>query len=236
MTDRSQLIGQNLQAIRQNIDETAQAYGRDPDSIRLVAISKTFPPQDVEAALAAGQRLFGENRAQELVAKAAAIRAQGLDCQWHMVGTLQTNKVRQLVGLVSLIHSVDSLRLVQAIQKEAEKRSIQQAILLQVNVSGEASKHGFEPADLEPLLRSKGEYPNLVFSGLMTMAPFFDDPEEAGPVFARLRDLRDSLADRLGLADFKDLSMGMTGDYRQAIREGATLIRLGGAVFGRRAP
>lgn len=236
MTDRNQLIGQNLKAIGQTIAETAEAYGRDPDSIRLVAVSKTFPPQDIGAALAAGQRLFGENRAQELVAKAAAIRAQGLDCQWHMVGTLQTNKVRQLVGLVSLIHSVDSLRLVQAIQKEAEKRLIQQAVLLQVNVSGESSKHGFEPADLEALLRRKSEFPNLVFSGLMTMAPFFDDPEEARPVFAKLRDLRDSLADRLGLTGFTDLSMGMTGDYRQAIREGATLIRLGGAVFGRRMP
>ncbi len=222
-------------ALRQSIGETARSAGREPDSIRLVAVSKHVPASDVLAAYAAGQTVFGENRVQELVVKAAELAGE-MNGQWHMIGTLQTNKVKHVVGLVSLIHSVDSLRLLETIERRAGQLDLFQEVLLQVNVSGEASKHGLSPDALDPILERAGQLTHVRIRGLMTMAPLFDDPERTRPVFALLRELRDRLAARHGLTSLTELSMGMTGDYRQAIREGATLIRVGSALFGYRLP
>ncbi|HPX92862.1 MAG TPA: YggS family pyridoxal phosphate-dependent enzyme [Bacillota bacterium] len=233
--DRSQTIGRNLEELIQSIRLTALEAGRDPDSVRLVAVTKNFPASDVEAAFHHGQRVFGENRAQELVAKASELDS-GVDCEWHMIGTLQTNKVKYLTGLVSLIHSVDSLRLLETIQRRAERMALVQDVLLQVNVSGEDSKHGFSPSKMDLVLQERGNLSHVRIRGLMTMAPFFDDPERARPVFAQLRLLRDQLSERHGMPQLAELSMGMTADYKQAIAEGATIVRIGSAIFGQRTP
>lgn len=230
---RLEVIGGNLEYIHRSIKEAALESGRDPESIRLVAVTKNFPPEDVEAAYNRGQVIFGENKAQELVAKASALRDR-INCQWHMIGTLQTNKAKMLVGLASLIHSVDRTRLLNVIQNRAARMDLIQDVLLQVNVSGEETKHGFEPEQLEQVLEARGTFPNIRFLGLMTMAPYYDDPERARPVFSQLRILRDSLVDRYDLTEFVELSMGMTGDYKQAISEGSTIVRIGSAIFGQR--
>lgn len=233
--DRSQEIGRNLELVLESMETAARQHGRDPGSVRLVAVTKNFPVSDLEAAFLHGQQVFGENRVQELVAKAAGLDSV-MDCEWHMIGTLQTNKVKFLTGLVSLIHSVDSLRLLETIQRHAGRRGLVQELLLQVNVSGEESKHGFEPAELDALLEKREAHANVRIRGLMTMAPFYQDPERARPIFSKLRDLRDQLAGRHGMPELTELSMGMTGDFRQAIAEGATLVRIGSAIFGQRSP
>lgn len=233
--NRSEVIGRNLHDLLQSIEAVARESGRDPGSVRLVAVTKNFPAGDVEAAYFHGQHVFGENRVQELAAKAAEL-APRIDCQWHMIGTLQTNKVKYLTGLVSLIHSVDSVKLLEIIQGRAERMGLAQGVLLQVNVSGEDTKHGFEPSGLDALLEGREKFPHVRIQGLMTMAPYYQDPELARPVFARLRELRDRLAADHAMPELSELSMGMTGDYRQAIAEGATLVRIGSAIFGQRKP
>ena len=233
--DRSEAIGRKLEEVSQSIRTAARRSGRTPEEVRLVAVTKNFPAEDIEAAFLHGQRVFGENRVQELVTKVAELAGR-IDCEWHMIGTLQTNKIKYLAGLVSLIHSVDSQRLLEAIQRRAERMDMGQNILLQVNVSGEGTKHGFQPSDLDALLEGRDRYANIRICGLMTMAPFYDDPERARPVFAGLRNLRDQLSVRHAMPELIELSMGMTGDYKQAIAEGATLVRIGSAIFGQRTP
>lgn len=232
---RSEAIGLKLEEVNQSIRTAARQSGRDPEAVRLVAVTKNFPAEDLEAAFFYGQHVFGENRAQELVAKAAELAGR-IDCEWHMIGTLQTNKIKYLAGLVSLIHSVDSLRLLEAIQRRAERMDMVQDILLQVNASGEGSKHGFQPSALDAVLEGRDRFANIRIRGLMTMAPFYDDPERARPVFAGLRGLRDLLSGRHAMPELTELSMGMTGDFKQAIAEGATLVRIGSAIFGQRNP
>jgi PLP dependent protein len=225
-------ISRNLQEIQQSMREAAQRAGRDPAGVRLVAVTKTVGLNRLQEAVTAGHTLFGENYVQEAKAKIAAL---GPGLVWHFIGHLQSNKARAAVELFDLIHSVDRLRLAQALAQAARRLGKVQDILLQVNLAGEESKSGAAPEDVQKLLSEISKMANLRVLGLMTMPPWFPDPEEARPYFRGLRELRDRLG-RLHLveSDLSELSMGMTGDFEVAVAEGATLVRVGTAIFGRR--
>jgi hypothetical protein len=217
-------VADRLAEVRGRIEAACRRVGRSPDEVTLVAVSKGVPTEAVAAAYAAGQRDFGENRVQEAAAKILALAAQGVRPRWHLVGHLQTNKVKTALGLFAIIHSVDSVRLAEAISRRA---SGPVPILIEVNVAHEASKFGFSPDDVEAALKSITVLPHLDVQGLMTVAPQVDDPEAVRPIFRQLRTLRD----RLGL---RELSMGMTDDFEVAVEEGATMVRVGRAIFGPR--
>jgi PLP dependent protein len=224
-------IEENLAAVNDRIAAAALRTGRIPASVRLVAVSKTVDLDRIRAALAAGQRLFGENYLQEARDKIAAL---GREVSWHLVGHLQSNKAKSAVELFDLIHGVDSLKLAQALEKAAAARGRFQEILLQVNLAGEASKSGAEPESVPGLLEEVLRLPHLQVEGLMTMPPYFSDPDRARPFFRRLRELAERLRDVSGLP-LRELSMGMSGDYEVAVEEGATLVRVGTAIFGGRS-
>lgn len=232
---RTEEIADNLRAVRARITAAANRVGRQPSDVRLVAVSKTYPLADIEAALMAGQRDFGENRLEELWPKIEAARQRGLDAiSWHMIGTIQSRKSSDAVGPFALIHSIDRVKIAQRLSRDAMAAGCVMNVLLEVNVSGEASKHGFAPDDL---LVTAGELlalPGICIGGLMTMAPFEAEPEETRPVFRALRHLRDELAARYPQGDWRALSMGMTNDFEVAIEEGATIVRIGSALFGSR--
>lgn len=225
-------ISRNLQEIQQRLHDAAVSAGRDPAGVRLVAVTKTVGLNRLQEAVAAGHTLFGENYVQEAKAKIAAL---GPGLTWHFIGHLQSNKARAAVELFDLIHSVDRLRLAQALDQAAQRLGKVQKILIQVNLAGEESKSGAAPEDTQNLLRDISKLPHLRVLGLMTMPPWFPDPEEARPFFRGLRELRDRLQG-LHLVDgeLAELSMGMTGDFEVAVAEGATLVRIGTAIFGRR--
>lgn len=223
-------IAANLEAVRDRISAAARRAGRDPASVRLVAVSKTHPADAVIGAVAAGQRVFGESRVQESREKIPACPA-GLE--WHFIGHLQKNKVRQALPLFSFFHSIDSTGLAQAIDRIAGETGKAVEGLIEVNVSGEQTKHGFTPDSLRTDFLSLAKLPGLRIRGLMTMAPYSENPEEARPFFRALRALRDELQNSHGLA-LPELSMGMSGDYEPAIEEGATLVRVGSSIFGAR--
>jgi pyridoxal phosphate enzyme (YggS family) len=228
-------IVDNLATVQARIRAAAARVQRDPTGITLVAVSKTKPMALIEAAYAAGQRDFGENRLEELWEKVAAAQTLGLNAiRWHMIGTIQSRKTSQLVGPFTLIHSIDRAKIAERLDRDALAASCVLSVLLEVNVSGEASKHGFAPADL---LTSAGDLlalPALRVDGLMTMAPFVADAEATRPVFRALRQLRDELRQRYPTAAWSQLSMGMTNDFEIAVEEGATLVRVGSAIFGTR--
>jgi len=225
-------IADNLLQVKAEMTAAAVKAGRDPASVRLVAVAKTHPAALVEEAARAGQRLFGENYVQEFIAKAAQVREP---VEWHYIGHLQSNKVKQLAGLVTLIHSVDRLSLAEEIDRQWEKLGCPCAVLIQVNVGGEASKSGTTAAAAVELVRAIARLPHLRVRGLMTLPPFFADPEEARPYFRELRHLANTItATDLPGVEMAELSMGMSGDYRVAIEEGATLVRIGTAIFGER--
>lgn len=223
-------IADNLAEIRTRIASAARRVGRDPDSIRLVAVSKTHPATAVVAATDAGQRVFGESRVQEAREKIPAC-PPGLE--WHFIGHLQKNKVRQALPLFGLFHSIDSTALAQAMDRIAGENGKCVDGLLEVNVSGEESKHGFTPDELRAQLESLLQLPHLRIRGLMTMAPYSEHAEDARPVFRALRELRDELRGSHG-NPLPELSMGMSGDFEPAIEEGATLVRVGSSIFGER--
>jgi PLP dependent protein len=214
----------NINQIRERIRSAAARAGRRPEDVTLVAVSKTVEPERVEMALAAGQGLFGESKVQEAKAKIPLVSGRA---HWHMIGHLQTNKAREAVALFEVIHSVDSVKLAVELSKCAERAGKTQAILLEVNVSGEASKFGLKPEALEFTLIEINRLPRLEVQGLMTIAPYVEEMEKARPYFRRLRELRDGLS-------LRELSMGMTLDFEIAIEEGATLVRVGAAIFGER--
>ena len=223
-------IAGNLAEVQRRIEHACERAGRDASSVTLVAVSKTWPTEVLMVALAAGQLHLGENRAQELEHKAQALG--GSTVQWHFVGHLQSNKVRQVVGRAELIHSVDRFGLAEAISRRAASLGLVQSVLIEVNVSGEATKGGVEPARCRSLAGEAAGLPGIEVRGLMTMAPFSDQPEDSRPFFGELASLRDLvLADVPGASE---LSMGMTRDFEVAIEEGATLVRVGEAVFGPR--
>lgn len=223
-------IDDNLALIKAQISRAALSVGRDPASVRLVAVSKTQNAMAVDAAAKAGQLLFGENYVQELLAKNAEVREP---VSWHFIGTLQSNKVRQISGLVEVIHSVDRLSLAQEINRQWARLDKPCSILLQVNISRETTKSGSSTAELLELVRNISVLPFVRIIGLMTMPPFFDDPEGARPFFRELKVLSGRIADE-GIANVSmtELSMGMSGDFEVAIEEGATLVRVGSALFG----
>ena len=217
-------VADNINLIRQRIRAAAARAGRSTEEITLVAVSKAIEPERVEAALSAGQAIFGENKVQEAKAKIPLVSGRA---RWHMIGHLQTNKVRDAVALFEVIHAVDSLKLAEEVNKWAERAGKTQAILVEVNVSGEASKFGLKPEDLKSTVTEINQLPRLDVRGLMTVAPFVDETEKVRPYFRRMRELRDALG-------LRELSMGMTHDFEVAIEEGATLVRIGTAIFGER--
>ncbi len=225
-------IAENLKHIQESIISAAQRSGRNPDSVKLVAVSKTKPAEAVKAALEAGQRIFGENYVQEFLDKAQQLPES---VEWHFIGSLQSNKVKYLAGLTRLIHSVDRLSLAQEIDRQWGKVAKVCDILLQVNISGEATKSGTTTAELFQLAREVALLPHLRVKGLMTMPPFFDEPERARPYFRELKRLSELLAaEKIPGIAMEELSMGMSGDFEVAIEEGATLVRVGSAIFGER--
>ena len=217
-------VTHNIKLIQQRVGAAAQRAGRQTESIALVAVSKTVEPERIEAALSGGQTVFGESKIQEARAKIPLVSGRA---HWHMIGHLQTNKARDAVALFEVIHSVDSVKLAVELNKWAERTGKTQAILLEVNVSGEASKFGLKPEDLESTVAEINQMPRVEVQGLMTIAPFAEEAEKARPCFRRLRELRDTLG-------LRELSMGMSHDFEVAIEEGATLVRVGTAIFGER--
>ncbi len=225
-------ISDHLAQIHSRIRATAEKAGRDPDAIRLVAVSKTRPAADISAAFQAGQTVFGENYIQELVQKLADVPEA---VQWHVIGHLQSNKVKYIAGRVALIHSVDRISLAREIDRQWGQLGAVCDILIQVNISGEASKSGTTEEGALQLVRECALLPNVRVRGLMTMPPIFDDPEAARPYFAELRRLAETIAaEGIAGVEMTELSMGMSGDFEAAIQEGATLVRVGTAIFGER--
>jgi PLP dependent protein len=225
-------ISSNIEKIRAQIDAAAVSAGRDPSDVRLVAVSKTKPASMVDEAAEAGQLVFGENYVQEFVAKAAEVKSA---IEWHFIGHLQSNKVKYIAGLVAMIHSVDRFSLAEEIDRQWGRLGLVCNILIQVNVSGEATKSGTTSEEARTLVRQVALLQNVRICGLMTMPPFFDEPEAARPYFHELR----TLAREIELLDIpgvsmKELSMGMSGDFEVAVEEGATLVRIGSAIFGSR--
>lgn len=224
-------IAQNLAEVRKAIADEARKAGRKDDSVRLLAVSKTFPAEDVKEAYDAEQRMFGENRVQELEAKAPLLPA---NIEWHLIGHLQSNKAAKAVEYASWIHSVDSEKLLERIAKAAEQRGKVMNILLEVNISGEESKFGLRDyEEIRSIASSALKMPNIRLQGLMTMAEFDATETRLHETFAGLRAMRDRLEKELDIA-LPELSMGMSSDYPAAIDEGATIVRIGTAIFGRR--
>lgn len=222
-------VAARLAAVRARVDAAAARAGRDPSAVAVVAVSKRHPAAAIDEAARAGQRLFGENYAQELADKRGQVTAP---VDWHFIGHLQRNKAKLVVGQVALIHGVDSARLLEAISARAEAQGIAQPVLLEVNVGGEAQKSGISPAEAPALCARARELPGVELAGLMTMPPLADELERSRTPFAALRELRDRLAS--GDQPLPQLSMGTTGDFEVAVEEGATLVRVGTAIFGPR--
>lgn len=227
-------IAERLAAVRGRIVSAARRAGRDPATVRLVAVSKGHPPDRIADAAAAGCVDIGENYVQELLRKAEALA--DLPLRWHLIGPLQRNKARHVVGRISLLHTLDSPELAAELEKRAAARSVTLDVLCQVNVAGEAQKSGVAPAGLLSLLDALRETPHLSVRGLTTIPPLADDPEASRPHFRTLRELRDDMARRDSALELPELSMGMSADLEVAIEEGATLVRVGTAIFGERAP
>ena len=227
------MLTDNLNEVRARVAAACLRSGRDPREVTLIAVSKTKPVPMLEEVYAQGVRDFGENRPQEMRDKAAELPA---DIRWHMIGRLQTNKVKYVVPRAVLIHSVDSLHLAEAIDKEAAKAGVTANILIEVNIAGEASKGGIAPEETEGFARELAALPNLKVNGLMTIAPIVENGEENRAYFRQMRellvDIRDKNIDNIFM---RSLSMGMTGDFETAIEEGATLVRVGTGIFGGRS-
>jgi hypothetical protein len=226
-------IADRLTEVRARIAAAARSAGRDPSSVRLIAVSKTFPLDLVRDAYAAGQREFGENRVQEALEKIQG--AGDLDIHWHLLGHLQTNKARRAASAFAAIHSVDSLDLLQKLDAAAESGGATPRLLIQVDLAGEETKFGVRPADVTPFFKAAASLRAARVVGLMTLPPIPDNPEDARPWFIQLRQLRDTWAAAGVPADMlQELSMGMSSDYEVAVQEGATMVRVGTAIFGRR--
>ena len=221
MTTHASTIAERLEAIRAEIAQICERANRDPGEVRLIAVSKTHSSETIREALAAGQIEFGENRVQEGLAKLDELA--GSEARIHLIGHLQRNKAR-FAGRFASVQSIDSVRLAEAVARQLDAPL---DVLLEVNVAGEASKQGFDPAELESAFAQIAALPQLRVRGLMTIAPLVADAEQVRPVFRRLRELRDALG-------LPELSMGMSNDYAVAIEEGATIVRIGRAVFGER--
>ena len=224
-------IGANLRAVRERIAASAAKVGRDPLSVTIVAVTKTQSVHSIHAAYELGLRDFGENRLEEAEDKFGLLPD---DIRWHMVGHVQSRKAPRVVGRYALLHSVDSVKLAHRLNRFGSEAGYRVPVLLEVNASGEASKHGFSPESIEAAVEALSEFQQLQIQGLMTMAPIVADPELTRPVFACLFSLRLRLSARFPECDWRHLSMGMTDDLDVAVEEGATLVRVGRAIFGER--
>jgi hypothetical protein len=224
-------ISENLARVQAQIADAVRKSGRAPAAVELVAVSKTHPAEKIEAAAEAGQTLFGESRVQEARMKIPLLSSR---LRWHFIGHLQKNKIRHALPLFELFHGIDSLALAQDLQRIAEEDGARPRILLQVNVAGEASKHGFSPEALRDTFEALLSLGRLTIEGLMTIPPLAAEAELSRPCFVTLRELRDEMEKEFNLR-LPQLSMGMSGDFVIAIEEGATLVRVGTAVFGQRS-
>lgn len=226
------MITENLEQVRKNIDEACRMAGRDPKEVTLIAVSKTKPVSMLKEAYDAGARCFGENKVQEIMDKHPQLPE---DIQWHMIGHLQRNKVKYIVDKVSMIHSVDSLRLAQTIEQEAAKHNVCVPVLLEVNVAQEESKFGLKMDEVLPLIETIADFPHIKVQGLMTIAPYVENAENNRDFFRQLKKLSvDIEAKNINNVSMSVLSMGMTGDYQVAVQEGATMVRVGTGIFGER--
>ncbi len=226
------MLEENLKAVEEKIVAACERAGRKRGDVTLLAVGKTKPAAMIKQLYDLGVRDFGENKVQELSEKYAVLPR---DISWHMIGHLQRNKVRQLLEKASLIHSVDSLRLAQTIDDEAGKKGISSDILIEVNVAGEETKYGFSPDEVSEAVNKISLLKNLRVKGLMTIAPYVTNPEENRPVFAALRKISVDIGSKnIDNVSMDILSMGMSGDYEVAIEEGATIVRVGTALFGAR--
>lgn len=228
--NNTQPISDILAGVQARIAEACAKAGRKPDEVEIIGVTKTHGPDVVREAWDAGIRLFGENKVQEAAWK---IPASVSGPEWHLIGHLQRNKVRPALELFSVIHSVDSIRLLEQIERVADECGHRPEILLEVNVSGESSKDGLNPGQVPEVIEYALGCRNFTLTGLMTMAPFYPDPEQTRPVFAKLRECRDQWEQDFGIG-LPNLSMGMSHDYPVAIEEGATWVRLGTVLFGSR--
>ena len=227
------MLKENLELVESRIREACRKAGRSREDVTLIAVSKTKPVEMLREAYDLGIRVFGENKVQEIRDKYDQMPE---DTQWHMIGHLQTNKVKYIVDKVKLIHSVDSLKLAQAIEKEAEKHDRTVDILLEVNVAEETSKFGLKTVEVLPVFEQIAQLNHIKIRGLMTIAPFVDDPEKNRPVFADLHKLYVDIKEKnIDNGTVSILSMGMTNDYEVAIEEGATMVRIGTGIFGARS-
>jgi pyridoxal phosphate enzyme (YggS family) len=224
---------ERIREVRLRVAEAATRSGRSADAVTIVAVTKTVPVERIALAYELGLKVFGENRVQEARTKMAALEYPLI--RWHLIGHLQTNKVARAVELFDVIESVDSVRLAEALEHSAAARERTVSVLLQVNVSGEASKEGVSVGELPTLAAEVLRLPHLRVQGLMTIAPYTPEPEEVRPVFRRLRELRDEMRERFPQGSWDGLSMGMSDDFEVAIEEGATMTRIGRAIFGERA-
>lgn len=231
-TNAADRIIANIHRLRARVTAAAERAGRSADDITIVAVTKTVPIEHIEVAYHVGLKNFGENRVQEARSKIAALRLPLI--KWHLIGHLQSNKVARAVELFASIQSVDSVHLAVALDRHAAMRERILPILLEVNISGEQSKYGFAPHELWQALPRLRTLQHLQIEGLMTIAPLSQNPEDARPIFRGLRSLRDQLRDQAPDIHWKHLSMGMTDDFEIAIEEGATIIRIGRAIFGER--
>jgi pyridoxal phosphate enzyme (YggS family) len=226
-------LKQRLEQIKARIRGAAESCQRDADSVRLVAVSKTIPAETVKEAVEAGVTILGENYVQEARDKFNTLVHYPVS--WHFIGHLQSNKAKYAVRLFDLIHSVDSIKLARELNKQAAKVDKMQQILVQVNISGEDTKTGIPADGTIELISAISQLENLSIKGLMTMPPYFYQPEKVRPFFAALRKLRDQIKEQsIAAVSMEELSMGMTGDFEVAIEEGATLVRIGTAIFGER--
>ncbi len=228
-------ITHNLTQVRRRLEAAAHLAHRPPDAVRLIAVSKTFPVDAVRAAALAGQREFAENRVQEGLDKASA--TAGLGLTWHLIGHLQSNKARKAAAVFDWIHSIDSVDLLQKVDAGALDAGRRPSVLIQADLAGEATKFGADPAAVGAIAHAALAARAVQLKGLMIIPPIVDDPAQARPWFTRLRDLRDALVAEGVPADaLQELSMGMSHDFEVAIQEGATMVRIGTAIFGRRTP
>ena len=226
------MLSDNLHEVQENIRKACERSGRNPEDVTLIAVSKTKPVSDIEQIYAAGIREFGENKVQEMNDKQKVLPG---DINWHMIGHLQRNKVKYIVDNVAMIHSVDSVRLAEEISKEAVKKNVAVDMLVEVNVAKEESKFGLYTEDVSQFVEQISKLPGINIKGLMTSAPFVDNPEDNRQYFKKLKDLSvDINAKNIDNVHMDFLSMGMTNDYVVAVEEGATHVRVGTAIFGHR--
>lgn len=226
------MVAENLAQVQKNNNESCNKINRDPNEVTLIAVSKTKPVEMLKEAYDAGARVFGENKVQEIVDKYDQMPS---DVKWHMIGHLQRNKVKYIVDKVAMIHSVDSLRLAETIEKEAAKKAVIVPILIEVNVAQEESKFGLKPEEVLPLIEQIADFSHIRIKGLMTIAPYVDNAEENREIFRELKKLSvDIAAKNINNVTMSVLSMGMTGDYMVAVQEGATMVRVGTGIFGAR--